>query len=125
MHSYIKHASSLFGIATLCSGCASAPPTHLTLSDPMHRVIELDAAFTESGTARRCAENMLKHSPVTEATDITTRVNTSGNDMIVDVTANLVLQPGMIGGPLPVAFRCTYRDGKMVKATWTGGLKGS
>lgn len=105
------------------AGCAMSTPSTLTVDDPLHRHLDDKVAMTDSGTARRCADNMLNASPADEATNVTTRIIGSGPNVVVDVGAVLTMR-GVFAQPLPVSFRCTYVNGNMTHATWTSGLKG-
>ncbi|WP_131542725.1 hypothetical protein [Paraburkholderia hospita] len=108
-------------LSVLFVGCAN--PTRHTLSNPQQRHLDDKTALTDSGTARKCAENMLNASPASQAADVATRVARTGNGLIVDVDANL-LDVGMFHESLPVGYRCTYEGDRLVRSTWTRGLKG-
>lgn len=106
------------------AGCAISTPTTLTISDPQHRHQNIDVALTDAGTAHRCADNMLNASPPNVATNVTTHVVGTGQNVVIDVGATLN-DIGIFNQSLPVTYRCTYANGIMTLGTWTSGLKGA
>lgn len=106
------------------AGCATGTPSTLTVRDPQNRHIDNKIAMTDEGTARRCADNMINASPANEAINVTTRTVGTGDNIVVDVGATLLMQ-GTFAQTLPVTYRCTYSNGLMTLGTWTSGLKGS
>ena len=109
-------------MSVLVTGCATGMPSTLTLHDPQDRQLNIEAASTDVGTARRCAENMLKVSAASKATNITTHITGTGDNIVVDVSATLS-DPDMSSAPKTGSYRCTYSNGIITEGRWISRLK--
>lgn len=115
----VKSLLVFFGVALVA--CTTTTPTEMTLRDPYHRRINQEAGSTLEATVKRCAENMLNASPVDRAAEISPRVISPHNPMIIEVDA-LLLDFGVFRVQRPVTYRCEYSGKSMTKGFWTRGL---
>jgi hypothetical protein len=116
-----SHGFAATFIAFGICGCAITVPTHMTLSDPIHRKLIDNPGKDIDAMRRACAETMLNASPVAEASEIEARVEATGDQVIIGVDA--VLENfGFFHTRRPVSYRCEYREGKLFSGRWTRGL---
>jgi len=108
-------------IVIACAGCTAHVPSTLTVKDSAHRNINNKVAWTDTGTALRCAENMLNSSPANSAESIAYTMNGTGDNATVNVDATLI-NVGFWKSPVPVSYRCVYVNGMMKNGNFTKGL---
>ena len=120
----IKIAVAIPAMCLLLAACAApVVPKQLTLTDPTHRTFKDNVGTDVEAIRVACANDMLLASPADTATDIDTRVISTGSITTVEVDAVIYLKGALGTNSLPVTFSCSYKDGHIYQTHWTRGLK--
>ena len=101
-------------------------PTEAKVAHPEHRELITHPGLKLKNMTEACVANMMNLSPSTDASDIHGDVLRTVDGVILEITAkfhNVKMQEGDTKN-LDAAFRCEYRSGSLIVATWTRNMGG-